>query len=196
MASASVAARSSGRWKTPKPSVSAFLSRKRTFAVFIPVVLVMVAVDQATKGWAASSLQLGKPGASFGLFEFDLVHNAGAAFGLGQGAGLAFVGIALLITVLAIVWLAQKRPHGIVEVLGLSLVVAGGIGNCINRLLAGYVVDFIKLTFIDFPVFNVADICVTCGVALFLIAILTTSISSGTALKGSSDEDVQRGESE
>lgn len=171
--------RSSWRWKTQKPSESASLTRKRTFAVFIPVVVIMVIIDQATKGWAASSLQLGKPGANLGLFEFDLVHNTGAAFGMGQGAGLVFVAIAAFICIVAVAWLAQNRKHGVLEVIALSLIVAGGIGNCIDRLSTGYVVDFIKLTFIDFPVFNVADICVTCGVALFVIAFAMMSRSFG-----------------
>lgn len=56
--------------------------------------------------------------------------------------------------------------------------VAGGIGNCIDRLTTGYVVDFIRFTFVDFPVFNVADICVTCGVILFLVAIIFTGVLS------------------
>ena len=68
-------------------------------------------------------------------------------------------------------------------VVSLALVVAGGIGNCIDRLTTGYVVDFIRLTFIDFPVFNVADICVTCGVVLFLIALIRIEFASGADAK-------------
>lgn len=138
----------------------------------------MVIIDQATKGWAASSLQLGKPGANLGLFEFELVRNTGAAFGMGQGAGFIFIGIAAVVCIVVVAWLAQNRKHGMLEVIALSLLVAGGVGNCIGRLTDGYVVDFIKLTFIDFPVFNVADICVTCGVVLFIIALVTMSLSS------------------
>lgn len=145
----------------------------------------MVVIDQVTKGWADASLRMGTPGANFGLFEFDLVHNTGAAFGMGQGASLFFVVIACATSVLAVVWLAQRRKNPLIEVLGLSLVVAGGIGNCVDRLVTGYVVDFIKLTFIDFPVFNIADICVTCGVILFLIAIVMLCLSPEERAGGS-----------
>lgn len=154
------------------------MSRTRTFALFIPIVIVMIALDQVTKGWAASSLRMGVPGADLGLFRFELVHNTGAAFGMGQGAGIVFAVVAAAVVLFAILWLALGREHALLEVIGLSLVVAGGIGNCIDRLVTGYVVDFIKFTFIEFPVFNVADICVTCGVVLFLIALLKDAFSS------------------
>ena len=64
--------------------------------------------------------------------------------------------------------------HGILWLfsLGAALVVAGGLGNAFDRFMLGYVVDFINLTFIDFPVFNIADIGVTCGFVLAAIAFL------------------------
>ena len=55
------------------------------------------------------------------------------------------------------------------ELIGLGLVIGGGIGNAIDRFVLGYVVDFVDLSFMDFPVFNIADIGVTCGLVLFLI---------------------------
>lgn len=65
--------------------------------------------------------------------------------------------------------------------LGLSLVVAGGIGNAIDRFTLGYVVDFIEPVFIDFPVFNVADIGVTCGVALFIASLIIEMLKASHA---------------
>ncbi len=59
------------------------------------------------------------------------------------------------------------------EIVGVALVVAGGLGNALDRFTLGYVVDFIEPTFIDFPVFNVADIGVTCGFVIFLIGVVT-----------------------
>ena len=58
------------------------------------------------------------------------------------------------------------------ELIGISLVVAGGIGNAIDRFTLGFVVDFIEPTFIDFPIFNIADIGVTCGIILFILSLL------------------------
>lgn len=164
------------------------MSRKHTFAVFVPIVIVMVILDQMTKGWAASSLVRGVPAYDCGLFEFELVHNTGAAFGMGQGAGMIFIAVAAIITILAVLWLWLSPRRTALEVVGLSLVVAGGIGNCIDRLVTGYVVDFIKLTFVSFPVFNVADICVTCGVVLFLIGLIALLV---TDREGSRKEDAR-----
>ena len=67
---------------------------------------------------------------------------------------------------------ATARRASLAQTLGISLVVAGGIGNAIDRFAQGYVVDFIDLVFMDFPVFNIADIGVTCGFVLFLAALL------------------------
>ena len=159
------------------------MSHSRTFALFVPIVIAMVICDRLAKGWAVEHLRQGVTGPDFGLVDFTLVHNAGAAFGMGQGSGIIFIAIALVITVAVIVWLAVGKHHGVLGVAGLALVVAGGIGNCIDRLTTGYVVDFIRFTFIDFPVFNVADICVTCGVVLFLIAVVRAEFAPGAHAK-------------
>ena len=68
--------------------------------------------------------------------------------------------------------MVQRKVVSWPEVVGLALVVGGGIGNAIDRFVLGYVVDFIDLTFMNFPVFNIADIGVTCGLVLFLVAWL------------------------
>lgn len=164
------------------------MTRAQTFAVFVAIVCAMVALDYATKLWATSGLTLGAPAIGYGPIALHLVHNTGAAFGMGQGAGAVFIGIAVVVCVAAVLWLVQRRPHGVLEVVGLALVVAGGIGNCINRVVTGYVVDFIQFTFIDFPVFNVADICVTCGVVLFLIGLIKGGFLS---VSSSKDEDAR-----
>ncbi len=155
------------------------MSRKRTFFLFIPIVIAMAIVDRLAKGWAVDHLRQGVTGPDFGLVDLTLVHNTGAAFGMGQGGGIVFVAIAFVITAAVVAWLAARKRHSALEVIALALVVAGGIGNCIDRLTTGYVVDFIRFTFIDFPVFNVADICVTCGVVLFLVAVVRAEFVPG-----------------
>lgn len=165
------------------------MARKQTFALFIPIVVVMVIVDRLTKIWAADNLSFGMTGPSLGVVDMTLVHNLGAAFGMGQGNGWLFVGIAVVISIAAISWLALGKKHHPLEVAGLALLVAGGIGNLIDRLTTGYVVDFLHFTFFDFPVFNVADMCVTCGVVLFVISVLFT----GLFADDQDDEDGQDG---
>lgn len=164
------------------------MSRTRTFALFVPVVIVMVVLDRLAKLWAEASLSAHAHEMSLGLVDFTLVHNTGAAFGMGQGQGVVFVVLALVVTAAVVAWLFVSRQRTAFEVLGLALVVAGGIGNCIDRVTTGYVVDFINFTWFSFPVFNVADICVTCGVAIFAIALVAHEV---TASKGEGREDAR-----
>ena len=106
-----------------------------------------------------------------GLFEFKLIHNTGAAWGmLSNSTVLLGVFSCLVCIFIAIYFLGIRKAHAhVLETIGLSLVFAGGLGNAFDRLTQGYVVDFINTTFMSFPVFNIADIGVTCGIVAFFI---------------------------
>ncbi|MBQ9068441.1 MAG: signal peptidase II, partial [Eggerthellaceae bacterium] len=144
---------------------------KRSFAPRILLFVLMgaawLAFDRVTKIWADGF----EPGTVFveniaGLFEFRLVHNTGAAWGIFSNSTFALGIFSLAVCVIMLIMLfTYVRSYGdLVQAASLSLVFAGGLGNAIDRLSLGYVIDFIKTTFIDFPVFNVADIGVTCGI--------------------------------
>lgn len=143
--------------------------------VFLAVVAVVwLAADRLTKiHFDQYSLGEHIGGPYGGLFQFTLVHNTGAAWGIFSGStfmlGLFSVALSIAGAVLVVEF---ARRSNWVFVLGGSLVVAGGIGNAVDRFALGYVVDFIRLSFIDFPVFNIADIGVTCGFALVIIAVM------------------------
>ena len=109
----------------------------------------------------------------FGLFDFRLVHNTGAAWGI-FGDSTALLGIFSIVVCLAIVWYVFGFRHArapLYETIPLAFVLGGGVGNAVDRLSLGYVVDFIETKFIDFPVFNVADIGVTCGIVVFMVVL-------------------------
>lgn len=136
-------------------------------------IFAMVLVDQVVKYWAVISLA---PVGSIPLIPDVLgltyVENRGAAFSLLQNQIWLFV--LLTAVVLCLITYALKR-HMIQTFLGkVSLVViaAGAVGNVIDRLFRGFVVDMIEIQLIRFPVFNIADIYVTVGVALFCIYIM------------------------
>ena len=149
------------------------LSRKTSLALFIPIVIVCIVIDRLSKAWAADALPLGtQDGLDLLLVRLTMVHNEGAAFGMGQGHPEVFALIAFIILAVIVVWLLIGKHHGKLETVALALVAAGAVGNVIDRLAQGYVVDFFEFTFIDFPVFNVADICITCGVILFIICVM------------------------
>lgn len=109
-----------------------------------------------------------------GVLELSYVENRGMAFGMLEGRQFLFIGICVLFCI-ALVWIFVRLPKNRYY---LSLVITGGVlfsgavGNFIDRLRCGYVVDFIYFSLIDFPVFNIADIYVVCGgIALVLLVI-------------------------
>lgn len=104
-----------------------------------------------------------------GVIDFTFVMNRGAAFGIGQGFGLVSVGIAVAVVGFSVWYLACAEKVSKLEVVGLGLVLGGAVGNAVDRVLHGFVTDFIATTFIDFPVFNIADIGIVVGVALAFI---------------------------
>lgn len=166
------------------------MKRSTSFLVFAPTVVVMTAIDRLSKAWAADALSMGEVGYDLGPVDLTLVHNSGAAFGVGEDSTALFAGLACVIIAVIVVWLACFKRHGAFEVIGLSLIAAGGVGNLVDRVTLGYVVDFIEFTFVEFPVFNVADMCVTVGVVLFVISVIAMdfggdgSESEGDAASG------------
>ncbi|MFN3683118.1 MAG: signal peptidase II [Fimbriimonadaceae bacterium] len=139
-------------------------------ALFLGTVLASVAVDQAVKFWVrsalipAESLHLPWPG----VFEITLAYNRGVAFGMLQGFGVYLFPIALAICVGAFVY-SERHPHEPrASHLALALVAGGAIGNLIDRVALGKVTDMFWFRLIDFPVFNVADSCITVGTILLL----------------------------
>lgn len=137
----------------------------------VPLLLVL---DQVTKLWALSHLSpLPRPVLG-DLLYFTLVHNTGAAFGLLEGRSWVLGWLSLLVGGWILLLLLEKERPPLMA-FGLSLVAAGALGNAIDRLGRGYVVDFIDLGtnipwVANFPVFNVADSLLTVGVAILLLA--------------------------
>ena len=133
----------------------------------------IVAADQITKLLVVANIPLfSSVPAIPGLFHLTYVQNTGAAFSAFEGMQWLF---ALVFAVFAagIIWEFPKKrlPFTMVERWTIVAVFAGGLGNMIDRLRLGYVVDMIAVDFIDFPVFNVADCFITCG-CIFLVVHL------------------------
>lgn len=147
----------------------------RRFAVFIPIVVVWLVLDQASKLFFNGSYHAGQVISDpiLGIFRFHLVYNTGGAWSIFSGATWVLGAFSLVVCIALAAYLALAPQHpNAGELIGISLVVAGGIGNAIDRFTLGFVVDFIEPTFIDFPIFNIADIGVTCGIILFIVSLL------------------------
>ena len=133
--------------------------------------LGIVAADQLSKLWVLQNIPLyHQVDAINGLFHLTYVQNTGAAFSSFQGMQWLFVLIFLIFT-LAIIWefSKQRMPFTALERWCIAAVYAGGLGNMIDRLRFGYVVDMIEVEFMSFPVFNVADCFITCGCILLIV---------------------------
>ncbi len=150
------------------------MTRKGTAATFALVAIAWLLFDIATKAYFGT-FEAGQVagGPYLGLIQFRLAHNTGAAWGMFGGATFALGVMSLVVcAAMAVYLLAFARRPSACEVVGGALIVAGGIGNAIDRFTLGYVVDFIDTVFIEFPTFNVADIGVTCGFVLFFAGML------------------------
>ena len=148
-----------------------FTWKRAVFALISFVILIVF--DQWTKALAVAHLMNQEPFALIpGVFQLHYLENRGAAFGMLQGQRIFFIAMAMIV-LLAIAYIYFKLPwqkhFHYLRAVGI-FIAAGAVGNLIDRVNLGYVVDFFYFNLINFPIFNVADIYVTC--ATFVLAFL------------------------
>jgi len=147
---------------------------RKGLAPFIIAASVVI-IDQVTKAIAVTKLtSAGSLPAIGTIFSFTLIKNTGAAFGLFRYQTTVFVVISVVAIAFTVFYLAKKKPA---LYLPFALILGGAVGNLVDRLRFGYVVDFIDLHF--WPVFNVADSCITIGAILLFVIILRGKNASG-----------------
>ena len=144
-------------------------SLRARLGVLIAITLAGVAADQLVKALMRTLLASGPRTLIPGVLDLVLVENSGAAFSLAEGATPVFVLAALAVAAGVTAFVVRTPTASLPLVASLSCVAAGGLGNLIDRLVKGTVTDFFCTTFVTFPVFNVADILVTLGVAVSLV---------------------------
>lgn len=135
--------------------------------------LGIVGVDQLVKYLIVSNIPLfGQVPLVPGIMKLTYVQNTGAAFSMLQGMQWLFVVIFILLTALLVFeYFKKPMPFTKFERFCIAAVYGGGLGNMIDRVVLGYVVDMFQTEFIKFPVFNVADIFITCGCILLMVHI-------------------------
>ena len=141
----------------------------RRTAVFLSCATVLVALDQLTKRVASLRLEPGESISVLGDFlRLTLVHNTGAAFGLFPGSRVPFIVVSVLAIGVVLYLFLRETYRSVMNRALLGCILGGAIGNLIDRVRLGWVVDFIDMGFGDvrWPVFNVADSAVTVGVIL------------------------------
>jgi len=141
--------------------------------LWIILILALIGIDQATKWYVlVNRLQFNKFPVIKDFFYLTYVENRGAAFGILQDFRWFFI-ILTIVAVGLMTWYFIKNKNRVAR-MALALIISGAVGNFIDRLIRGYVVDFLDFYPFgyDFPVFNAADICINVGAFLFIIYIV------------------------
>ena len=134
---------------------------------------LIIVLDQLSKAWITNHFVYGESLAVLSVFNLVLAHNTGAAFSMLNDAGgwqrWMFSAIAILASAW-IVWLLRKHLQQKLFCLALALILGGALGNLVDRIAYGYVLDFLDFYWntYHFPAFNLADSAITCGAALLL----------------------------
>ena len=142
----------------------------------IPLVATLCLIfDGASKDWARHKLIAGDAYPFVPGISFFLTHNTGAAFSLGAGNSYLMTALASVVTLCLVAWVLKRESKLVsnVERIGLGFLFGGACGNLFDRFSQGRVTDFIEFTFINFPVFNCADIFIDIGIGLILIAMMS-----------------------
>lgn len=154
--------------------------------------LSLLVADQLVKIWSRNAAG-DIPGHTFaplwpGVFELTLTFNEGVAFGMFQGKAIFLTPIAILIAAGAAIY-SWKHPKESLSVhAGMALVASGALGNLYDRLIHGRVTDMFHIRAINFPVFNIADICITLGAATLILAWSVESVRGRKAIPANSAE--------
>ena len=143
------------------------------YRLCIAIAAGIIALDQLGKALVCAHIAVGET-VSFlpGVMHLTQLHNEGAAFRILVGQRWPLILLTFVFLAVVVVLIAKKLLRRRSEILSIALVTGGAIGNLIDRIAHGYVVDMFALDLFQFPVFNVADIFVVCGGIAFCIAFL------------------------
>ncbi|WP_295645359.1 signal peptidase II [uncultured Methylibium sp.] len=149
------------------------MGRGNSLLVWLGIAMLVVVLDQVTKTLILGAFQYGDSRHVTDFFNIVRVHNTGAAFSFLAGASgwqrWFFVGLGVVASVF-ILWMLRTQGHQKLFATALSLILGGAVGNVVDRLLHGYVVDFLDFHWggSHFPAFNVADSAISVGAALLI----------------------------
>ena len=148
-----------------------------TLIILLSVIGASILVDQIVKIIISSTMSVGETIPVIkDIFHFTYIRNEGAAFGMLSEHRWVFMIISSVAIVAMCIYLFKFCKERMLTRIGIALVIGGGIGNMIDRIFLGYVVDMIDCRFIDFYIFNVADSCVCVGAGIVFLGVLLDTI--------------------
>lgn len=138
--------------------------------IYLIISAAIILADQIAKYFVLSNMSIGDTAFSaLNIFDITYVQNKGAAFSMFSGKLSLLSLISVAFCVGAVIYWIKKKPTHPLLCTAIAMMFAGAFANAIDRIFRGFVVDYINLTFISFPVFNIADIAITAGAALIVI---------------------------
>ena len=146
------------------------VNKFQTKIYFVSLSLFIILIDQFTKYLMFFNYNI-YVNNDFILFKLDFVKNYGAAFNIFSGSRIFLSIISIIFSILLLYLILGKNTSKSIDMYSYSFILAGTVGNGLDRIIKGFVIDFINLNFIDFPVFNIADISINIGFILILYSI-------------------------
>ena len=145
--------------------------------VIIFAIVILVGVDQWFKHLAVVYLSDGVPKDLIKFGDFDVLgllycENTGAAFSSFSGQRWLLIGVTAIMLILSSIYLIKMKDRHPMAVTSFTMFISGGIGNLIDRIANGYVVDYLEVRMFNFAIFNFADILVVCGVIMYIVYLL------------------------
>ena len=146
------------------------INKIHTKLYFFSLSFLIILLDQFTKNFVFLSNKnvINK---DFILFKLDLVKNYGAAFNILSGNRIFLSSISIIFSIFLIYLILRKNTLNSIDLLSYCFILGGTIGNGLDRIIRGFVIDFINLNFINFPVFNIADVSINIGFIILLYNI-------------------------
>ena len=158
--------------------------------ITLMIVAVSVLLDQITKVAVLQNIPLhGNVRAIPGIFHFTYVENKGAAFGMLSEHRWVFMAVSIVAIAAFLFYIIKFKPQGKLLLSSMAMIIGGGIGNMIDRVLRGSVVDFIEVDFMEFAVFNVADIFVCVGCGLMILDVILSEVREQKKKKENTEND-------
>lgn len=158
------------------------------FVFSIVLAAALIVIDQIIKFAVNSSIKLYDviEVIKFGdtkIFSLTHIRNAGAAWSMMEGKTWFLIALPIVVCVLGLVYMYRIRRGSKLELISIVLIIAGGVGNLIDRIRLHEVIDYIKFEPVNFPIFNFADICVVVGAVMFCLSIIISDAKKAKAEK-------------
>lgn len=135
------------------------------------IAVILIAVDQMVKNWAAEVLTKGEIAIIEDVFYFKYTENTGVAFSMFSDNRWILVGLTSVMLIAVLAFFLSGKVTDKLQQFSLALILSGGVGNLIDRISLGYVIDYIDVRIINFAIFNIADICICVGAFLMCVAV-------------------------